>query len=373
MPTTNHLAGAGPINGLPYIDYPFYNESLIGYLLRLDFLNCFSPADIIKICVPENYHWVLETDDYELIENSICSKTISILTNISPIVFDKMKLSNIRKSIFKYNCAHTKRLLKYGELKICPECIKNWRISQIFLFDNIESCLLHGLKLISKCDCGHKINIFNNISIPVCNRKSCLKEYSNLCIQADLAPKAFDINQHLQNTFAHYLCNRVPLVQENEKLLKGLQERIKYFRNIEISAYRTIFRTDKSFRAKIRFNIPSVKIGYTCDLFKIISIQYEFGVSSFHFYSLDESEFNSPIETKIVSTYEQTVDGSSEELVLETLACRSYNRNFWFDDLVSLSLFIRSDMIFFYEVDLKTERLIYHIKCCLFRNTYINR
>ncbi len=38
---------------LPFIDVPFYGESLVGYLFRLSHINKFEPLAIIKQCIPE--------------------------------------------------------------------------------------------------------------------------------------------------------------------------------------------------------------------------------------------------------------------------------------------------------------------------------
>ncbi|GEM_PF-4564528 len=130
-------------NMLPKLILPFKGESLIGYLLRIAYVNDLVPSALIKELTTKNiYNEFLKTEDLELLEINIDIPRLSIMLNIPIKLIQDMTLCNIRKKIYRYNCYKSKKSFKYGNLKICPVCLEERKIPQVFIISRIKCVII---------------------------------------------------------------------------------------------------------------------------------------------------------------------------------------------------------------------------------------
>ena len=348
---------------LPYIDFPFYNESLIGYLLRLDFLNGFSTSSILKICLKKDKDIDINEYSIEDLEESIDLEYLSRLTNISPPYFNKMKISTIRRKLFRYNCTLTKENFHYGEVKICPECIKNWKLPQLFLFESVNTCLLHSCELISLCSCGRKINLLNTTSDLVCNK--CKAEYSSLFIPSYTLPNELDSMYLYQNILKTYLTEDISIIRKDEKLLAGIIKRINYLENIKIAGFKTVLETSYvNKKAKIYFERYNRNINEIINLNFLISLIKEFSISPFQFFNYNSNDFKAGVTSQLQSITCHFLSSKGN-----ILSSKSY-----FTDLVrnrnSISLYsweisamVNNKSVIYYDVKITSGRNVFNLNC----------
>lgn len=354
---------------LPYIDFPFYNECLIGYLLRLDYLNGFSPSSILRLCLKKDTNQDMDINEYSIedLEESIDLSYISRLTSISPSYINKMKISTIRKKLFRYNCTATKEHFRYGDLKICPECIKQWRIPQIFLFDSVNTCLLHGCELVTFCSCNKKINLLNTTSDLICNK--CNTDFSKLYTPSHTPPTDFDSKYLYQSILTTYLTEDISIIHKNEKLLNGLNKRINYLENIKFAGFKTILKTNYvNEKAKIVFQKYNRNINEFLNLNFIISLIKEFSISPFQFLSYNSSDFSAKITSQIQSITCQFLSSkgntSSSESYFVSLMGSKKNLSPYSWEIISAMGENKS--VIYYDAMITSGENVFILKCCAY-------
>lgn len=187
---------------LPNLALPSVGESLIGFVLRLDYINGLFPGTILKNALPKEKVALLRMlDDIEEIEAHINTIYIASLVNTQKENIEKTKISYWREKNFGKSDEFSKEILGFDQIKICPICIRKWRIPLIFLIKGMNTCLIHGVKLLQNCICERRIDLFFKEDPLVCARKSCNKSYTtNDAIQYKEVIKTQGYEQSIVNS-----------------------------------------------------------------------------------------------------------------------------------------------------------------------------
>lgn len=158
---------------IPFIVYPFNGESLIGYTLRLDYINSFQPGTLLKKYLGlKDISVFFRKDIVEYIETNFDYMSFATDINI-PRIVESISLKFKADKKYKFNDFMINNFLYMTELKICPVCIRNWEIPAVFLVKGVDMCLLHKTRLIKQCECGEKITLYSIISGLCCKSSKC--------------------------------------------------------------------------------------------------------------------------------------------------------------------------------------------------------
>lgn len=273
---------------LANLELPFIGESLIGYLLRMDYINKLPPGRIIELCYYFNKHKLNST--YERIrhfERHYLYTTVSRLLNIPEHYLYELSFRCIEKKLYNYNSSFSSRCLNF-ELKICPICIQEWKIPIIFFMKNINTCLIHGVKLIDRCTCGKHIDIFKSESVLCCSNKSCEKPYIELVENQNFYDMG--IQYCIQSIYSTYLQDHTPFVHYNEKVITRLNKRIEFLDRIRIKATNYIRKTfpiimyvQKNILGRHNGKYPEKRFYFP----SIITILFEFSITPYQFLNLN--------------------------------------------------------------------------------------
>lgn len=281
---------------LPKIELPFIGESLFGYLLRLDFINGFAPGSIIKnILTTEQFSFLIKSYDMEYFEEVINISELSKLTGLPIEDIDKFRISYVRKKIFGSDDKFTKESLKYSWLKICPVCIANWRIPQLFFFSEVNICPIHGLKLLGRCECFKKIDILAKANPFLCKMKNCNREYTNIC---ESSPKDIKHQFSISSILSSYFYHDMTLALKYENIKEELQKKVSFLIEIRNAAMRQV---EKAILTTSYFFKPAYLYEYyfknKFDLIALVSILIDYDLSPYQFMNINI------LEDKIIKTY----------------------------------------------------------------------
>jgi len=189
-------------NSLPIIDYPFKGESLIGYTLRLDFINGFSPGTLLKKYLYFSNASVFDrTDIVEYAEYNFDYEKFSSIVNI-PRIAEEISMKFIVESKYEFEDLLINNFFYRTELKLCPICIREWRLPMNFLVKEIDTCVIHKTKLIKHCTCGERITIWSIRKGLYCIHTECNKPlYELINIVEDNNTKTRNIHEQLNDEF----------------------------------------------------------------------------------------------------------------------------------------------------------------------------
>ena len=287
---------------LPVIDFPFPGESLLGYLLRLDDLNDFYPGTILKEALHSHKRVTVNcASDLEFIEENVDIAFLSTLLGISEDAIKSLTIAEIRRKIYNSYNNVPKELFNYSSFKICPKCLKDWKIPILFFFNAFDSCLIHGSKLISHCKCGERIDLFNKTHTLSCSNKSCKSSYIDLYETLDIDSTMVDRYQYFYFTYNLIISNSIPIVEYSDKDLKVLDDKLDFLYKIKKEAYECLKRA-------IPINIDGRVSYYEHDLarwskndgfYSIVSALYEFKLMPYQFVNL-YVPYNIGFESKII-------------------------------------------------------------------------
>ncbi|SET61980.1 TniQ protein [Natronincola peptidivorans] len=293
---------------LPVLSNPFQGESLIGYLFRLAFINGLSPNAIIKEVLPEKY-LRYNSDPYKIaeIESNIDISKVTEITGITQDYINNISVNGIRKKLYKYNNRHTKNAFKISLMKFCPICIKEWKIPVLFLFNEVNTCLIHGAKLIYKCRCKRTTDLFK-VSQPLkCSNKKCSASYRESYQKQDYG--IIKNQSFVQSIFTNFINEDINLVNKNEKIVKSLFRKMIFlqkFKYEDINHIQNFF----SFYMDIKMPIPYQNYRWhnILKFSEIISKMEEFRFTAYEFSTLKVPEVEN-FQCKILNV---AIDGEKE-------------------------------------------------------------
>lgn len=338
---------------LPFIVKPFEGESLLGYLLRLDYINGFFPGKLLKelLTVKDindksrmkylNWEEVFNSGAFcKILDLCIDIHLLSQRVNIPEKDIRKLTLYDAQQRLSYFVDGQRKSLVYYSELKICPICIRKWVIPKYFLVNGTSTCLTHGVKLIKHCICGKKINLFHNPwNSLVCKNKVCKKPYS-LQIKKN---SAFHENLNYEsiiNTYIYDENSYIINIDEKEKSSEVLMQRLKYLRKVRIFALKHIrAKLPIIINKPVFFDSYEREIAeYNLNLPDIVREICYFKLTPYQFAQINTSlstQFNAKIiKIQISSIADRNLNGiiSDYEDILEKITDASkiisYNYNF---------------------------------------------
>lgn len=291
--TSRNLNNESWSNTLPTIDYPFAGESLIGYLLRLDYINGFSPGIVLRMCLIKGHKVnITKERNVELIEELIDIKKLSVITNTPEQVIKSMMISQIRKRIYRFNNYRTKELLHYTRIRICPICIQEWKIPIFNILPHIHTCLIHGTQLINQCWCGKNINLIEGKGKLSCHNIACQKNYIDLVEKIDRGYSYYNDQRYYYDIYEDYIIHGISVVNQEENVIRGFIKRINYLFEMRNTAFNYL---RESLNVKIeKDDTYERRHHYIFDFLTqfnyFISFLKSHNVTPYDFYSLDICE-----------------------------------------------------------------------------------
>ncbi|MGE5328883.1 MAG: TniQ family protein [Deltaproteobacteria bacterium] len=262
-------------NTLPVVSMPFTGESLLGYLLRLDHINRFTPGTLLKSCIKKNHHIDLKSENIlNLAEKHLDIPSLSKLINVPSEKITSMMISEIRKKIYK---SDRDTLFNYDKIKVCPECIKEKRIPLVHLLKNTNFCLKHNLLLVSKCRaCDQPINIFNSFEPLSCSNHQ--SGHAIKCGNSDYSEHIYEL--FIQNAYNSYILDDIPLIKTDKPILEALKQAITLLSTVKKEAIKYIKNYFSKELGRIVENPQDISVFNTSyNLDNIINLLYQFGIN----------------------------------------------------------------------------------------------
>lgn len=174
---------------IPIVVKPAIGESLIGYTLRLDYLNGFQARTLLKRFLAyknskDIFCLLNKKNVVEYVENNFNFEEFSSLVNL-PDIYEKISMIYKLEKQFTINQYMANSFFLNTEFKICPICIQEWIIPKIFFVDKINMCSIHGVWLIDRCTCGKKITLYSIKESLLCSNIKCNKHFYELSSTID--------------------------------------------------------------------------------------------------------------------------------------------------------------------------------------------
>lgn len=229
MNTITLLANNTWQNTLPVISHPLSGESLYGYLLRLDFINNLSPGTILDMLKKHTTGKTsLNRPGLFLVGKIFDLKILSKLVALSYREITKLTLAPTIQHLFKSTNIHPSQIGYSTYFKICPICISEMKLPIIHSFKNINICLEHEIELQSRCTCNHKIVLFSPDATAY-HCPNCNTHYSKLPkIAANKNSDEYKKESFLYSSYVELLEDQICLVNNNESLSEGLENRLQF-------------------------------------------------------------------------------------------------------------------------------------------------
>ena len=266
-------------NTLPVITKPFPGESLYGFLLRLDIINMFSPGTVMDTVKKHTTGRLSLNKPGLFVVGTIFDFTkLSELANLPITEIEKLTLYPTLKRFFKSNEIYSELAGSYPNFKVCPICIKDYKLPLIHIFKNINTCFEHKVFLHDKCICGEKIRLFTSQTRPCC--PNCGTEYSSLPIRNfDSDENIFFKDEFYYNSYKSIIFDKIDLIHEDEVIASGLEKRLQYW------AFKGRIPS-REFKIRFGYDVTNIKNGhgmYNISLSKIIDVLYRMGVMPWEF------------------------------------------------------------------------------------------
>lgn len=268
---------------LPVLAYPFKGENLIGYLLRLDNLNGLLPGTIIKYALRRKKPVrIKDLGDILKIEKEIDTCVLSDLLSMSEDLIRNLMISQIFKRLYRYSSWRISISHPLDLIRVCPLCIEEWKLPNMFLLYDLWSCPVHNVHLVNRCSCGRKIDLSISNKPLICSRKECGKSYNSMIELMNDEGKFF-----LYKTLEEIFSNDIPLVRSNEKVIKGLKERVNFLTQIKNEAIKCIRKSiiSNGNEIELQYDFGKFNTRSLLHLEFLVSIMEEYRLSPYQFYS----------------------------------------------------------------------------------------
>jgi hypothetical protein len=148
-------------------------------------MNGFLPLTLLKKYLFYDKDFIITKKGIvEYVEANFDFERLSSAVNI-PNLFNQISMKSYLKNQSSIEDRHIEYYIHFTSFKICPICIKDWRIPISHLLQDVSICLLHKTRLVAYCTCGRRIKLQNLRGNMLCSSKKCNKPLYELTKTVD--------------------------------------------------------------------------------------------------------------------------------------------------------------------------------------------